>query len=149
MISHLSSKQISKVLVEKATPEETLHADECVECGAELIRLRETLSLFRDSVLGWTRENSDSVAPSVALLNAEKSAYGRRPLRWVLVTSLLILFIAVPLYRNVTDRHRETDAADSLLLEQVNAHLSRAVPAPMEPLMQLLSDSSMDQVGGR
>ena len=149
MTGHLSSKQISKVLVEKATPEETRHADECVECGAELIQLRETLSLFRDSVLDWTEENCGSAEPSVAFLYAEKSARSRRPLRWVLVSCLLILFIAVPLYRNAADRDRETDAADSLLLEQVNAHLSRAVPAPMEPLMQLLSDSSIDQVGGR
>jgi hypothetical protein len=149
MISHLSSEQISKVLADKATAEETLHANECVECRTELTRLRETLSLFRDSVLEWANENHRSAPSSVAFLRAEKSAYSRQPLRWALITALLILFVAVPLYRSVSDHHRETDAEDSLLLEQVNAHLSRTVPAPMEPLMQLLSDSSVNEVGGR
>src|SRR5262245_32067686 len=109
MISHLSSEQISKVLIEEATPEETLHADECGECRAELSRLRKTLSLFRDSVLDWSDQSGGSVAPSSALLRTEKSAFGLQPLRWALITGLLILFIAVPLYRNVSDRHRETD----------------------------------------
>ena len=149
MISHLSSKQISKVLAGKATPEERLHANECAECRTELIRLRETLSLFRDSVLKWADEGYRSAPVSAAFLRVEKSAYSRQPLRWALITALLILFVAVPLYRSVSDHHRQTDADDALLLEQVNAHLSRAVPAPMEPLMQLLSDSSTKEVGGR
>jgi len=67
-----------------------------------------------------------------------------------LVAAAVIILIAVPLYKNAGHRYREADSSeDAVLLEQVNAHLSRTVASPIEPFMQLLSDTSADKVGDR
>jgi len=62
-------------------------------------------------------------------------------LRWALVAAALLLLSAIPIYRNVQDRQRQAERAraDALLLEQVDAEVSRAVPRPMEPLAKLVS----------
>ena len=61
-------------------------------------------------------------------------------MRWVLVAAALLV-LAVPIYRNAQDRQRQAEIAraDALLLEQVDAEVSRAVPRPMEPLVKLVS----------
>jgi hypothetical protein len=61
--------------------------------------------------------------------------------RWALVAAALLVLAAVPVYRNVQDRQRQAEIAraDALLLEQVDAEVSRAVPRPMEPLVKLVS----------
>jgi hypothetical protein len=54
--------------------------------------------------------------------------------------ALLVLLGSVPLYRATRARQiAATAASDTLLLEQVDAEISRAVPEPMEPLVQLVS----------
>jgi hypothetical protein len=52
-----------------------------------------------------------------------------------------LVLAAVPIYRNAQDRQRQAEIAraDALLLEQVDAEVSRAVPRPMEPLVKLVS----------
>jgi hypothetical protein len=150
MIRHLSSKQISKLTIEKAAPEEGQHVRDCAECAAELRRVRETLSRFKDSVERWAERSSGSVVPDTAFLEAVKlPVFTRRPVRWALALAVLILVVTIPIYKNITDRQREAEVQDALLLELVNAQLSRTVPAPMEPLMELLSNGSADELGGR
>ena len=149
MISHLSTEQISKLLIGEGTPEEEKHAGECAECLVELTRLRETLSAFRDSVQDWAGRSGRSVLVR-SFPRSESTGFGMHRFRWALAAAALIVLVAIPLYRNLMNRHLEKQAVeDMLLLEQVNAHLSRAVPAPMEPLMEMLSDTSVDKVGGR
>jgi hypothetical protein len=62
-------------------------------------------------------------------------------MRWALVAAALLVLAAVPIYRNAQDRQRQAEIAraDALLLEQVDAEVSRAVPRPMEPLVKLVS----------
>src|SRR5579863_2585765 len=62
MNRHLSSDQISKCLIGDGSPEETQHARECSECGAELAGLESSLSQFRTSVRQWS-DRVGSVAP--------------------------------------------------------------------------------------
>jgi len=73
-------------------------------------------------------------------------------LRWALAVAVAAL-LAIPIYSTMTERRRAGEAlgetADTLLLEEINAHLSRTVPEPMEPLMELLSDGSANEPGGR
>jgi hypothetical protein len=150
MISHLSSEQISRLLAGDATPEEEQHAGNCAECEPDLSRVRETLAVFRYSVQKWADENGATRVPDSEFLRNEASAWRKGPVRWALVAAAVIILIVVPLYENVRDRHREADTSeDAVLLEQVNAHLSRTVASPMEPFMQLLSDTSADKLGGR
>jgi len=150
MISHLSSEQISRLLAGDAMPEEEQHAGNCAECERELSRVRETLAVFRHSVQQWADENGATRVPASEFLRNESSAWRKGPVRWALVAAAIIILIVVPLYKNVRERHRDADTSeDAILLEQVNAHLSRTVASPMEPFMQLLSDTSADKLGGR
>ena len=148
MIRHLSSEEISKVMIGEATPEQSQHAAGCAECNVELSHLGETLSSFRGSVQHWTEQCGGSVVPDRAFLGTESRVFSFDALRWALAVAAMIL-LAIPFYRGMSSRDRKEQVEDTLLLEQVNAHLSRAVPAPMEPLIELLSDGSADEVGGR
>jgi hypothetical protein len=148
MNNHLSSEQISEFMTGNATPEQAQHAANCAECAAELSELQETLSTFRDSVQHWAKQSGGSVIPDRAFLGTEERVFSVHPLRWALAAAALIV-LAIPVYNDISNRDRQNQAEDALLLEQVNAHLSRAVPAPMEPLLELLSDVSADEIGGR
>jgi hypothetical protein len=150
MNSHLSSDQIHGLVIGDANQVEEQHARECDECSAELTRLKETLWLFRDSVQHWSQQTQAAVAQHPEFVRTSSSRFRIRPLRWVFAAGVLVILIALPAYKNVSDRHREAQAAeDALLLERVNADLSRAVPASMERFIVLLVDDSAKQGGGR
>jgi hypothetical protein len=56
----------------------------------------------------------------------------------VALTSSIAL---MPLYLDVRQaQHDATEAQDSLLLDEVDQHLSRTVPRSMEQLMQLMNE---------
>jgi hypothetical protein len=58
---------------------------------------------------------------------------------WILATAALALLVATPVYWIARQqRAAEQSTTDELLLERVNAGLSRTVPPSMEPLMQLI-----------
>jgi hypothetical protein len=88
-------------------------------------------------------------------------------LRWIVVAMAVGLLTAIPIYRQVealTPRARTTETVrlpqaslsiaegtsdDVLLMDAVSTHLSRTIPAPMEPIMALIRDSdSTTHAGG-
>ena len=148
MTKHLSSTQISKVLADDSTAEEIRHIRDCAECTAALAQFRETFLVFRGSVKLWTEQAGGAAGPNTASLRSESRAFTLRRLAMGTAFAILIFLVFLPVYQNVNNRHRELGPDDALLLEQINAHLSRAVPAPMEPLMELMSDGSNDEAGG-
>ena len=99
----------------------------------ELGDLEGTLAQFRDLV----RQSAVPPAPQM-----RASVTVRRPLRWAAAVAAAALVVAVPVYReHVRGEARvaaaAADAADALLLKQVDTEISRAVPEPMEPLVKL------------
>ncbi|MBZ5585384.1 MAG: hypothetical protein LAQ30_24910 [Acidobacteriia bacterium] len=54
---------------------------------------------------------------------------------WLLLLALVVV-AAVLLWRNARQRRVE---ADALLWQEIDAHVSRQVPAPLEPLMKLVA----------
>jgi hypothetical protein len=150
MTNHLSSEQISRLLAGDGTSAEEQHAGSCAECERELSRVRQTLLAFSHSVRHWAEAHTSTCVPDSEFLRNRASAWRMGPLRWALAAAAVIILIVVPLYKNAGHRYREADSSeDAVLLEQVNAHLSRTVASPIEPFMQLLSDTSADKVGGR
>lgn len=128
MNSHLSSEEMVQWLSgERAEPVEE-HLRECEACGTDLHELKNALTGFRFSL-------EQCPVPPVSYLRA------RRPLpRWILAFAALLVLAAAPAYWTARQQHAtEQKTTDELLLERVNAGLSRAVPASMEPLMQLIS----------
>jgi hypothetical protein len=55
-------------------------------------------------------------------------------MRWPLAAAAAILLVGIPLYKAARDARQAE--ADALLLERVEAGVSRVVPAAMEPLLQ-------------
>jgi hypothetical protein len=95
---------------------------------------REAIAEFRHSI---HREGERNGSPGLqAILSRDRRAKGLR-LRWAAAAAVALMLAAVPTYENVQQRQREAEQekADTLLLQQVNAGLSRSVPRAMTPLM--------------
>ena len=140
MNNHLTPEQISNWVIGERSPETQQHAGQCLECRAELDRLQDALTSFRGSVLQWAGAQTPAFKTT--------RRFRAHSLRWVLATAAVVLLAVIPIYKNRTDRQREAEAlTDTQLMEQVNSHLSRGVPAAMEPFMELMSISN-DQKNG-
>jgi hypothetical protein len=155
MSSHLSEDQISRSFIGRATLKEEQHLQSCLQCRADLERLRTTCSLFRDAMkdLACRRIASGSL-PRTATLSTPRRFV---PLywQWALVSAAVLLLVILPTYRNQKFQRSETQAdetdarsmevrtpsatsEDVLLMDAVTAHLARPIPAPMEGVMALL-----------
>jgi len=88
---------------------------------------------FRDAMRG---EGERSSSPGLqAILAREHRSSGLR-LRWAATAVVVMMLAAIPTYENVQKRQRlAEEKADALLLEQINAGLSRSVPRAMAPLL--------------
>jgi len=128
MNSHLSSEEMYQWLSGEHGADVDEHLHECPACQTELLQFRNALAGFRTSL-------EKSPIPAV-----RRKQSSQRLSRWVLASAALSLMVAAPMYWNARQqRAAEQAKADELLLERVNAGLSRSVPASMEPLMQLIS----------
>jgi hypothetical protein len=95
---------------------------------------REAITEFRHSI---HRESERTGIPGLpAILSRERRAASLR-VRWAAAAVVALMLAAVPAYENVQQRQREAqqDKADTLLMQQVNAGLSRSVPRAMTPLL--------------
>jgi hypothetical protein len=134
MKQHLSERQILAWMAGERAPEEERHVSECPECRAEVGGLEDAVVWFRGSVSEWSDATSGRDP-----LGRSRPEPRQRPARWILIAATLVILAAVPIYRNVELRRAAQQArADALLMEQVDAGLSRPVPAPMEPLLTLV-----------
>jgi anti-sigma factor RsiW len=141
MSQHLSSREVSQWMIGERTPQQEQHVRQCPECGAELARMEAALGLFRGSVRHWSDRQVRVFRPLTPTRGSRGYPARPLPVRWALAAATLLLLAAVPIYRNVQVRQRQAEIAraDALLLEQVDAEVSRAVPRPMEPLVKLVS----------
>ena len=128
MNSHLSSDQICRWMAGEYARDEERHLRECLACRAELEQLQNALAGFRSSL-------ERAPVPAVSYSRVRQTLP-----RWILATAALLLVTGAPVYWSTRQQRLADQArADELLLERVNAGLSRSVPASMEPLMQLVS----------
>jgi len=142
MKNHLSDDQIIRHLAGENRTKDIQHLAECAVCTAELERIREALSNFRGSVRSWTDLHAEFI------FTPPQPSRLRRALSWSMASAaLLAMAAAIPLYRNA-ERQRETRTEeDNLLLEQVNAQLSRPFPESVEQLVNLLPDDNSTDNG--
>jgi len=137
-MEHLSAEQISQWTIGERTPQLERHVAECGQCRAELERLETTLAQFRGAVRDWSAADPPAWRQSVS-----HSARFSWP-RLVVAAAALSILAAVPVYWRAHARERAAEAAraDAQLLEQVDSAISRAVPEPMEPLVNLVTWNS-------
>ena len=151
MSDHLSEDQFAKCLIGGSTRAELQHIRECPQCSVELERFEKMLSLFRTAV-------RDRIDDRVACHPSEDTPLGRREagistLRWAWVTAAIVALI-IPLFMSEKkppkiDEQVATETNPVAIMDRVDLHLSRTVPAPMEPMMSLIpSDELISNSGG-
>jgi hypothetical protein len=142
MNRHLSEDQIARCIVGEAASPEVQHARDCPECGAELNRFSKSVALFQSSIQEQINARI-SVVPSTAV--SRPSGAGTQAPRWVLVAAAAVVLAVLPFIRtgNKTEALPEptfTETDPDAVMNRVNLHLARTVPAPMEPLMLGIPD---------
>ena len=145
MNNHLSEDQLTECLVRPPASGELHHIAECAECRAELERFDKTMSVFRSAL----RERVDVqvVFRPPAIPHTPKCA-------WALVAVSAMVFLMLPFFAHNIEPQRivETGPAPMSpeeLMNAVNLHISRTVPAPMERMMTVISqDESLTPSGG-
>lgn len=139
MIEHLSAEQISQWMIGERTPPLEHHIAECAECRAELEQMESALVQFRTAM-----RQVGGTAPSPAWREpASRRPWSSWP-RLAMAAAVLLILVAAPIAWRVRMRERAAEAAlaDSQLLERVDSAISRAVPEPMEPLVNLVTWNS-------
>jgi hypothetical protein len=129
MNPHLPAESVSKWILAERTLAEEEHVRHCSACRAEVARVADALAQFRSAV----RQAGDT--PRLPLIEPA-APYGRR---WALA-ALILIAASWPVYRAVTEHRRaEAARADAILLEQVDAGVSRTIARPMEPLAKWMA----------
>lgn len=133
MIAHLSSEQFSECILGRPNPDVERHVQECAVCRAEVANFREALGEFRGAVRGWSKEqaNATLAMPSVQ----PRSWTPSHQLAWAVVIAMVCVIASFVMPRHTTE---SASASDAVLLNQVDAQLSRTAPSSMEPLMKLV-----------
>jgi anti-sigma factor RsiW len=141
MNGHFSPERISRWMIGQRTPQDEEHARQCPECAAKVAAFESAIARFRESVRDSGEQCPRPGIPLAAGVPRGRLNFAVRTYRWAPVAAALALLAAVPIYTSSMARRRQAEMAraDAALLEQVDAGISRAVPAPMEPLVKLVS----------
>jgi hypothetical protein len=151
MSDHLSEDQFAKCIVGRSARAELQHIRECRECSAELERFGKTLSLFR-TVVRDRIDDRVAFHPSVGTPFRRREA-GISTLRWAWVTAAIVALV-IPLLmsenkQKTVEEQVSTETNAVAIMDRVSLHLSRTVPAPMEPVMSLIpSEELISKPGG-
>lgn len=133
----MNHPQVNDWLSGNRTPAVEAHLESCPQCAAELAAIEAPLSAFRDSMHRWSARQ---MAPVTVV--APRGLFAGW-LRIAVAASALAVIAAVGIHR-----HNEQAAAlqreDEALLQQVETDVSRSVPATLEPLARLMSNSNTE-----
>jgi hypothetical protein len=153
MSHHLSATQIAKCLAGTAEDPEQQHLRHCADCRAELDRFGSAISSFRNAVRDRVENHLDREPRPIA----SRSGVPGRALvpRWifVLATTVVLSLGIVPLLtlQRPTQRavSNESVTDPNTLMNAVDLHLLRQVPAPLEPMFVLIpTTDATPQSGG-
>ena len=166
MNNHLSQDQLSMWLLGRSTPEERRHGAECPQCRAQLARFEAPVTKFKNAMYEWSDREKVPHLEEVSIFLRRPAQSVPGALRWAAVGIAVMLLTTIAIYRHVEGPMRRAETTedvtsskgglliavpndDVLLMDAVNAHLSRTIPAPMEPIMALIPDSeSTTHAGG-
>lgn len=138
MKSHLTSGQISQWVLGTRSRPVTRHIHSCPICRKEVGRFEEALTQFRTSVREWSDSQFDPRFPMPANLSESKSGIAFRA-SWAAVALALCVLVSVAVRRGVRQGEGRVAGGDAALLNQVDREVTRTVPGPMEPLVQLVA----------
>jgi hypothetical protein len=154
MNEHLSSEQFARCFVGGATDDERNHVRECSKCQTELEQLDGVIGSFRRAVRGRI-EQQTTLRPAPPMPGSLRLAEARNP-RWrpAMATAAAVLLGVLPLLMTegklpgVATKPSSQQTDPNALMESVNIHLLRTIPAPMERVMVLLPQQESTESGG-
>lgn len=143
MNNHLSRDQVTEWV--SGTNEESVrfHLDACAVCRLEVERLQTTLSGFRDSVHALAqRDDSFWRRQQLAIRKrlSEKSWFP--PASWVWAAAMIVVLVAGFLLMRTEriPRYGTTDAADEILLQEVQGDMAREYPEALAPAVLIAEE---------
>jgi hypothetical protein len=140
---HPSVEAIGRWLMGERPPETGDHLRDCAECRAEVARLESLVTGFGESARAWTARQRLAAPPAGWTISSNSEPRRVTPLRWVAVAAAALLLAAVPVYRSYSLRQATARAnANAILMEEISADISRSAPEPLEPLVNLVSQST-------
>ncbi len=105
--------------------------------------MEAALAQFALSTRRWSESQPLSRPPAGWLAAHARPSRQMAPARWAAVAATAAVLLGVPLYRNFSQRQAAAQAkADAVLLEEVSTDISRPAPEPLEPLIELVSQSN-------
>jgi hypothetical protein len=154
MNNHLSEDQFARYVIGRSTGAELLHVMDCAHCTAELDRFGKTVTSFRTAVRGRIDERMASQTWVMPRFSARFAISVIPKWRWALVAAVILVVLLVPFKtddKKPLEAIPQTSSATeaNALMDAVSLHLSRTMPAPMEPILALMpEDESTTQKGG-
>src|SRR5262245_60294722 len=147
MSQHLSEREFAAAIVTELTPQERQHVSDCSRCAAELEAFRGTLKSFRGSF----RELVDTELARGTRLSPGSPKHAPRHIGlWGLAAALIAMVIAIPAFHDSVVQTRSSageraaDTNPDALMRSIQAHLSRSVPGPMEPILIFVRNQELD-----
>ncbi len=138
MIAHLSSEQVAEFVLGQPEPAIVQHVEGCSVCRAELAAFREALGEFRGTVRAWS-EHQANAAIAIPPGPVEEGYWtGMRQLTCALAIAAVCILVSLVFPWLSARKAPAFAASDAILLNQVDAQVSRTVPSSMEPLMNLV-----------
>src|SRR5262249_33538566 len=145
----------ARCFVDEAGNAERQHLNECPECRAALDRFDGTIASFRTAIRERVDSQLNSPIRPVPQTPPRPAAFvNGAMLRWGFIAASVLMFVMVPFIAREqkvqTVIPQTTTATDAdALMKAVNRHISRTMPAPMEPIIALLpSDEPATKSGG-
>jgi len=151
MSYHLSQDQFEACVLRRTGQAELEHIRDCPECRAEFDHFNKVLSLFRSAVRDRV---DDRIAREASNRATRPPAADTIPKwRWGFVAAVFVTVVVIPFFlpENTTPEPAEQVSAEmspEAVMERLNRHVSRTVPAPMEPAMSLIPREQLASKAG-
>jgi anti-sigma factor RsiW len=110
------------------------HIEQCPACRAEFGNFRQALGEFRGAVRCWSESQAHAALEIHARPSESRSWIASHQLALALLLAAVCILTSV-----IWHRGENAPASDAVLLNQVDAQVSRAVPSSMEPLTKLVA----------
>jgi anti-sigma factor RsiW len=146
MNQHLSEKEFAAAIVKGLTSQQHQHVGECSRCAAEMESFNHTVSSFRRSF----HELIDAELARGVHVPVSTPQVARRPIGLLgLAAAMIAMVIAVPVFLDNVAPSRlasegSADTNPDALMKSIQAHLSRTVPGPMEPMLIFVRNRELD-----
>jgi anti-sigma factor RsiW len=136
MIAHLSSEQLAECVLGQPSPMVSQHIQDCPACRAHLSSFREALGEFRGAVRAWSEDQANAALEAPVPGWQPRYWSPSRQLAWAVLIAAVCIIASFVIPRHSVDI---APGSDVVLLNRVDAQVSRTVPSSMEPLLKLVA----------